>query len=255
MSVFVDERTHALFVGRRLGPWRALDAAELVRLLEAPGPGNLRAARLGAELAWLASIPLPQTEEILARSRARLVEEVEGAGVRMHPGARSPARSPGAVPPSPADLALVRAVALARGWGVRGEDRLEIDPADAAGLVLRAVPGSGGVSIRAEAGGARLAPDRAVALALAVAALGWNARFSAARLRLVDAERMGFAAECVLPPDPCEEDVELALDGVLHAAREARRSLAVLAHPAVAREYAAALELPPQVEATTKGEA
>ena len=255
MSVFVDQRTHALFVGRRLGPWRTLDATGLVRLLEAPGPGNLRAARLGAELAWLASVPLPQEEEILARSRARLVEEVEGAGVRMHPGARSPARPPGAAPPSPADLALVRAVALARSWGVRGEERLELDPADANRLVLRAAAGTGGVSIRADAGGPPLAPGPGVALALAVAALGWNARLSAARLRVVDAERMGFAAECVLPPGPCEEDVELALDGVLHAAREARRSLAVLAHPAVAREYAAALELPPQVEATKKGEA
>jgi hypothetical protein len=255
MSSFVDERSHVLFVGRRLGPWRALDAAELVRLLETPGPGNLRPARFGEELAWLASVPLPLGEEILARTRARLLEEVEGAGTRMHPAARSPARGSRAVPTSPAAVALVRSVALARGWVVRGAERLEIDPADTVGLVLRAAPGSGGVSIRAEAGGPPLAPGPGVALALAVAALGWNARLSAARLRVVDAERMGFAAECVLPPDPCEEDVEPALDGVLHATREARRSLAVLAHPAVAREYAAALELPPQVEATTKGEA
>jgi hypothetical protein len=248
VNVFVDERTHALVVGRRLGPWRALGAAELVPLLAAPGPGNLRPARFGAELAWIASVPLPLAEEILARSRARLVEEVERAGVRMHPGVPSPARPSRAVPSTSASLALVRSVALARDWRVRGDERLELDPADAGGLVLRAAPEGGGTTIRADAGGARLAPGPGVARALAVAALGWNARLSAARLRLLDAERMEFAAECALPPDPTEDDVELALDGVLHAAREARRSLAVLAHPAVAREYAAALELPPCVE-------
>jgi hypothetical protein len=157
------------------------------------------------------------------------------------------------VPSPPAALALVRSVALARGWGVRGEERLELDPADASGLVLRAATGSGGATIRAEAGGPRLAPRPGVALALAVAALGWNARLSAARLRVLDAERMELVAECALPAEAMEDDVELALDGVLHAAREARRSLAVLAHPAVAREYAIALELPPCVE-DTQGE-
>ena len=249
MSVWIDECAHALFVGTALGTWRALETLELVRLLEAPRPGNLRPARFGEELALIGSVPLPMAEECLARTRARLVEEVESSGARMHPSGRNPARRSGSVPSSPAASALLRSVALGRGWCVRGEDGLEIDPEGAGGLVLRAGPESEGVAIRADAGAPRLAPGAEVALVLAVAALGLNARLTAARLRVLDAAQLDFAAECVLPPDPREDDVELALDGVLHAAREARRSLAVLAHPAVAREYAAALELPLRVEA------
>jgi hypothetical protein len=249
MSVWIDECSHALFVGTALGAWRALDAAELVRLLEAPHPANLRPARFGEELALIGSVPLPMDEEFLSRARARLVAEVESSGPRMRPSGRSTQRRPGSALPSPAASALVRSVALGRGWCVRGEERLEIDPEGAGRLVLRAGPESEGVAIRADAGAPRLAPGAEVAFVLAVAALGLNARLTAARLRVLDAAQMDFAAECVLPPDPREEDVELALDGVLHAAREARRSLAVLAHPAVAREYAAALELPLRVEA------
>ncbi len=250
MKVWIDECAHALFVGTSLGAWRALGAVELVRLLEAPRPGNVRPGRFGEELALIGSVPLLMDEESLARARTRLVEEVAGSGPPIPPSDASIPRHPGSAPPCPPVAALVRSVALGRGWCVRGEERLEIDPEGAGGLVLRASPEGEGVVIRADAGTPWLAPGPELALVLAVAALGLNARLTAARLRVLDPGRLGFAAECVLPPDPGEEDVELALDGVLHAAREARRSLAVLAHPAVAREYAAALELPLGVEAT-----
>jgi hypothetical protein len=138
----------------------------------------------------------------------------------------------------------VRSVALGRGWRVRGEENLEIDPGGEAGSPLRACVEDAGLAIRADATPSLpLAPSPEGTVALSVAALGLNACFCAARLRLVDAERMRFVAECLLPTDPGEDELEHALEGVRHAAHEARRSLGCLAHPAVARAYAAALEL------------
>ena len=246
-TLWQDELTHAHFAAASTGvAWRELDGAGRAGLLAELHPGNLRWARIGDELAMIGSLALPLSEESFARRRAELVEQVEAVASRMGRGDCGPARRARPAPPAPGVCDLLRSVALGLGWSVHGEGSLEIHPGGDADTPLRAHAEDDGVAIRADATPSlQLAPSPECAVALAVAALGLNARLSAARLRLVDAERMRFAAECVLPPDPDEDEVEHALEGVRHAAREARRSLGCLAHPAVARVYAAALELSP----------
>jgi hypothetical protein len=136
-------------------------------------------------------------------------------------------------------------VADGKDWSVRGEDSLEIDPGDDAGVIVRAALVEGGIAIHADAASPqRLAPDRESAAALAIAALGLNARLHAARLRLADAARAHYVAEFLLPGgDASDDELDFALEGVRHAALEAGSTLGCLAHAAVAREYAAAFDL------------
>ena len=238
------EQTDVHFVGASTGClWRDLDPADLARRLACSHPYNIRPARVGDELVILGSLAV--LGEDPARRRAWLVEQVECVARRMEPRASAATRSARAVSSSPGALAALRNVAAARAWSVRGEAALEIDPGDDAGVVLRASPADDGIAIRADATPPlQLAPAPHDAAVLAIAALGLNARFGAARLRLVDAERSHFVAELLLPDaDPSEDELEFALEGVRHAADEARRTLGCLVHPAVAHAYAAALEL------------
>jgi hypothetical protein len=238
------ELAHALWLGvKTRSAWRELAANELARQVAAPHPSSLRPARVGAELWILAPLAWPVPEELLARRRGELVEHVEAARLRMARGDHGGVARPRPAPPAPDVRATVRSVALGRHWSVLGDEPLELDPGDA-GPVLRLDGWGEAVVLRADATPPlQRAPEPQCAFLLGVAALGLNARFAAARLRLADAERMSFDAESVLPPEPSEDEVALALDGVRHAAREARTTLACLAHPAVARAYAAALDL------------
>lgn len=242
MSHFIHRQTHALCVECRTRvPWRSLAASELARLLAAQAPWNLRPARRSEELVFLAS--LPARAELPERRLEWLTEQVEQAAQRLHDGAPPPL-SWSTRPDSRAVLGLVRSVAEGKAWTVRGDAALELVPAEEA-TALRAIPEPDTVAVRSECAwpvhGSLCAESVA---ALAVAALGLNARFSAARLRLLRGERPCFVAECALPSaDLCDDEVEFALEGVRHAAHEARRTLDCLAHAAVAREYAAALEL------------
>jgi hypothetical protein len=82
--------------------------------------------------------------------------------------------------------------------------------------------------------------------AMLVAILVLNARFGFARLRVYGAGRAQQGApltvhvEHSVPASGLHEDeAEYALEGVRFASEEAARSLPLLRHPAVAREYAA----------------
>ena len=83
-------------------------------------------------------------------------------------------------------------------------------------------------------------------LAVAHAALVLNGHVRAARLAVRDPQALTFAVEFRVSHEDALED---ALEGVRHAAAYATGVLDCLRHPAVAREYATAHNLPaPLVE-------
>ena len=244
MKPRIDQLSQGCFV-RMAVPvaWRDVVSGSRGDVLARATTYNIRAVRAGDALEVRAS--LPPLEEVESERRTWLVSAVRSeARAICSPGGLetgvSKRKRPGNGVVAEA-LDSVRTVVEGKRWPSRllEDGTLEIAPrGPAARLIAR--PNGVGVLL-----GTRIPlhgpADPAPLLQRAVrhAALGLNARFAFARLRVLSDGPINLRVEHQLPAAGLSDDeIEHALQGVHYAAVEATQVFAVLRHPAVAQEYA-----------------
>ncbi len=244
MKPRIDQLSQGTFVRMPLAvEWRDVVFGSRGDVLARDTVYNARVVRAGDALEVCAS--LPPLAEVESARRSWLVSAVQrearaicSAGALETTVSKRKRRSNGVVAEA---LESVRTVVDGKRWRnqLLPDGSLEVAPR---GLAARLVARPNGVGVLL---GTRIplhgpaVPSPLLQRAIRHAALGLNARFAFARLRVVSDGPINLSVEHQLPAAGlCDDEIDHALQGVRFAAVEATQVFETLRHPAVAQEYA-----------------
>lgn len=248
MKPRIDRLSQGCFVRMSVPvAWREVVSGSRGDVLARDTVYNARAIRAGDALEVCAS--LPPMAEIESARRTWLVSAVRREARAIGSGRAIGTTVSKRAQPSKDDVAKalesVRTVVDGKRWRnqLLEDGHLEIAPR---GLAARLVARPNGVGVLL---GTRIPlhgpadPGPLLQRAIRHAALGLNARFAFARLRVLSDGPINLSVEHQLPAAELSDDeIDHALEGVRYAAVEATQAFETLRHPAVFEEYAAVNE-------------